>query len=615
MQRMHNSLKEKILDAVDIVDVVGERVALSRKGKDFIGLCPFHNDHRPSFSVSPAKRIFKCWSCGAGGDVIEFVRRLNRTDFKDALGILAERAGIKVTNSPQQDRQAQVRDALRPIMSWACSFFERNLAEAAGDAARRYARGRGLTDATIARLRLGYAPNTWDCLLRAAEKSRISLDLLQQAGLVAANDAGRTYDRFRDRLIFPINDPMGRCVAFGGRTLGDDAAKYLNSPESALFSKARVLYGLDVARESIGRLRTVVVVEGYMDAVLVSQAGVTNVVATLGTALTDSHVKLLKPYADTLILCFDNDEAGLRAADRALETALRHRLDVKVAIIGGGKDPADCVLSEGVEGFNRHLQSAHDALEFKWRRTVASFGQEGPFAERAAVEDLVRFVAKVGAVGGIDPLAQGLLASRLSELTSLSASAVYEMLAAARNPLKREARDKPSTSDDSSAYSAAVARLPAGLVLAMEELFGLVLADPGVFEKAGPALSTGAGLCAPWGSLLNVVDGLSERSELTREAVMLACDDPAQCELISRAGERVAVRTEAADVAILSERVRSELDLLRIDTLGRDLSRRTETVDDAAYRTLLTLSRKQGGAFATDSRLRAQGAGAPGPQS
>ena len=372
---MHKSIKEQVLEAIDIVDVIGERVSLKRKGREYVGLCPFHDDHRPSMAVSPQKQIFKCWSCGVGGDVFKFVQLSQRVEFTEALRMLAERAGISTRDTERQANQPS-REPIRQALKWAAAHFQRNLQQTpAGKAALDYAHRRGMTDETIARFGLGLAADAWDDLLQQANRARVPGEALQQAGLIASNDQGRTYDRFRNRLIFPINDALGRVVAFGGRTLGDDPAKYLNSPETPLFNKSRILYGLDVARQDIGRERQAIIVEGYTDAVLLSQAGVRNVVATLGTALTDSHVKLLRPLADVLLMCFDSDEAGMRAADRAVETALRHRITVKVVIMPDGQDPADFVIGQGSDALKSLLQSAIDALEFHWKRTVAAFSQ------------------------------------------------------------------------------------------------------------------------------------------------------------------------------------------------------------------------------------------------
>jgi DNA primase len=266
---MDNSLKDKVLEATDIVEVVGERVTLTRRGKDFVGLCPFHPDHKPSLAVSPSKQIFKCWSCGAGGDAIRFVQLRDRVDFREALVTLARRAGIELRSSPADRQSAELREQLQAAVIWARQHFQRNLLSApGGQHALAYALQRGLTPQTIERHGLGLAPDAWDDLLNAARRTGLRLEVLQQAGLIATNESGKTYDRFRNRLIFPIADALGRPVAFGGRTLGDDPAKYLNSPETVLFSKSRVLYGLDLARSSIEERKAVIVVEGFLDAAL-----------------------------------------------------------------------------------------------------------------------------------------------------------------------------------------------------------------------------------------------------------------------------------------------------------------------------------------------------------
>ena len=375
-QWMHNSLKERVLESIDIVDVIGERVSLARKGREYVGLCPFHDDHRPSMSVSPQKQIFKCWSCGVGGDVIKFVQLSQRVEFKEALAILARRAGIELRRSSSDERSAALREQARETLSWARSRFQRNLRETpGGKQAAEYAHTRGMTDATIERFRLGYAANSWDDLLAQSRQAGISQAVLQQAGLITTNEQGKTYDRFRNRLIFPINDALGRCVAFGGRTMGDDSAKYLNSPETALFSKSRVLYGLDAARQAISGAREAVVVEGYTVAVLLSQACVGNVLATLGTSLTDAHVKLLARLSDRVVMCFDSDEAGQRAADRAVETALRHRIDVLVTVMPEGQDPADFITGQGVDAFKRALHTVNEGRRGSgtpWRRSCGS---------------------------------------------------------------------------------------------------------------------------------------------------------------------------------------------------------------------------------------------------
>lgn len=607
---MHKSLKDSVLEQSDIVEVVGERVALKRQGREFIGLCPFHDDHKPSMAVSPQKQIFKCWACGAGGDVIKFVQMLQRVDFREALRILAQRAGIDLRDSPEDRAHRDQREAIRPILDWAREHFIRNFTGPAGQSAREYAARRGLKQETIERFGIGLALTGWDDVLSTGRRSGLSPEQLESAGLVATSEDGRVYDRFRDRLMFPIGDASGRCIAFGGRTLSDDKAKYLNSPETALFQKSRTLFALDRARAAIARKREAIVVEGYLDAILLHQFGFEHVVATLGTALSDGHVRLLRSLATRVLLCFDSDEAGLRAADRGAEVALRHGLDVRVVAMVDGKDPADCVLSTGAEGFERRLQSCQDALEFRWQRTLQAYEAAGPQARRAAVEDFVSFVARASAGGGIDPLAKGLLVGRIAELLALPARSVYELLARTRVSAPAEARQTSDISE-SSAYAASLRGLPAGLVSAVEALFGVVLHDPPQYASAGVVLTTVSGLNEGWKRLAAILDRLAERGELNRAAVVAECDDAVLCELVARASDlladpqRAAVAMDAGALcAELMQRVRAELDLLRVGHLRGRLGRDADGVEQAAaYEMLLRLGRTQSGLLGSEARV------------
>ena len=609
---MPNSLKEKILESIDIVDVVGERVSLTRKGRDFVGLCPFHDDHNPSLSVSQQKQLFKCWSCGAGGDVFKFVQLAQRVEFKDALDLLARRAGIEVRSPRGDKRSAEQRDQIRRALTWARAHFQKNLSGTpAGKRAVEYAHHRGMTDDTIEHFGLGYAANAWDDLLGYARRANIPVNVLDQAGLITSGESGKRYDRFRDRLIFPINDALGRCVAFGGRTLGDDPAKYLNSPETPIFSKSRILYGLDVARPAITASREAVVVEGYTDAVLLHQARFTNVVATLGTALTDAHIKLLSPLSDRLVMCFDNDEAGLRAADRAVETALCHRIKVVVAIMPDGEDPADVVIGRGSEAFKRLLQSALEALEFGWKRTVEAYSEREGQGQRDAVEAFLRFIARVTLAGGMDALDQGLLVGRLSELVALPAGAVYELLAKAKNAAARESASRRPDTSESSTYEGSTRGLPSGLVSAVEEAFGLALAGPEEFSELREGLAAGAPRYDAWGRLYAIMEGLvGQQGSYARADVIERCDDSVLCELVSRASARAGSRFVGEEMCrVVNARILSELEVSHVGRIRGQLRGVGSDGDEQerAFRSLKDVARRQPGVLAVGHR----GQGAP----
>lgn len=569
---MDKSLKDKILERVDIVAVVGERVDLTRKGKDYVGLCPFHDDHKPSMSVSPSKQIFKCWSCGAGGDVIRFVQLHQRVTFPEALAILARRAGVELHSGPQDAQAARTREGIQAAVTWACEHFRRNLAGSEGQRAREYARSRGLTQETVDRFGLGYAPDRWDDLLQAARRAGLADNVLHQAGLAVTNDSGRTYDRFRNRLVFPIRDRMGRPIAFGGRTLGDDPAKYLNSPETALFSKSRVLYGLDLARRSIEKEGAAIIVEGYMDAVLLVQHGFGNVLATLGTALTDAHVELLRPLAKALYLCFDGDEAGIRAAERAVEVALRSQAEIRVVLLAEGEDPADCVLGRGPAGFAAALNAARDALEFKWSQTLRSFDRGDARGRRQAVEQYLQFVAGAAVAGGVDPLGQDLLVGRLSDLLGVPKSEVFERLEREKRTRRRATASETAVAGESG-YEASIRGLPAGLITAVETVLGLLARSAAAWRCVDDAVGQGVEHSETWTRLYRVlVDVHQDLGEYSLRDVVERCEDGAVCELVHRAAARVAGLDSSAEVCEAARaRLAAEVGMLRMGDLRRAL--------------------------------------------
>ncbi|MFH1746972.1 MAG: DNA primase [Planctomycetota bacterium] len=598
---MHNSIKDKILQSSDIVEVIAEHVSLSRRGKEYIGLCPFHPDHKPSMYVSPKKQIFKCFACGAGGDAIKFIQLRQRVTFREALAILAQRAGIDQHVTDADRRSDQQRDQIRQVLTWARDQFRLNLRKtSAGRAALDYALGRGLTEESMERHGLGYADNNWDTLLQAGHRAGLQPDILQQAGLITTNEEGRTYDRFRNRLIFPINDGLGRIVAFGGRALGDDPAKYLNSPETSLFSKSRILYGLDLARGEIEKQGLATIVEGYTDAVMLHQYGFRNVVATLGTALTDAHVKLIRPLAEKLTLCFDGDQAGMRAADRAVEVSLLGGMEVHVVVLESGSDPADCVQQQGAAGFENILKQAVHALEFKWRLTKDQFAGAGPRGRRTAIESLLDFIAGVTVAGSIDPLEQGLLVRYLSELLALTPVELNGMLASS---IQRVRRSRPAATEDipeQSDYESAIHNLPHGMIVAVEELFGLLLADWRCTEHIDDNLVRALDSCEAWRSLYNVVQNLLEEvGEYQQAGIIARCERADVCELVSQACQRTRGTKPAMIFDVFCEAQKSlaaELNVLQTEKAWQE-TKNKDTADcseqDHQYKAFLQQVRSQ----------------------
>jgi DNA primase len=361
------SLAERVKQQADIVRVVGEYVRLKKSGQNFTGLCPFHSEKTPSFAVHPVKQIYHCFGCGAGGDVFKFVMEMDRCDFPEALRIVADKCGIALPRrdrSPEERREQTQRSALVEMHREAATFFSRQLqGTPEGKAARAYLADRGLDDAAMAHFGVGYAPSGGDALLRHL-RAKYPEKLLEISGLVSRDGNGRPYDRFRRRIMFPIANESGKVVAFGGRALGDDLPKYLNSPETPIYTKSSVLYHLDRAKEGMRQRDAVVLVEGYMDAIAVARAGVSNVVASCGTSLTESQVRLLARFTRRVIVNYDPDTAGQAATERSLAVLLEQNCDVRVLALPNGKDPDSFIRSEGADAYAKLLSAAPPYLEY-----------------------------------------------------------------------------------------------------------------------------------------------------------------------------------------------------------------------------------------------------------
>jgi len=462
---LHDDLRERVREATDIVDLVGSYISLRRAGRGLSGLCPWHEDSRPSFQVNPERQTFRCWVCNIGGDVFTFLMRMEKLEFREALEQLADRAGIQVTKS--RGLPADDRTALLAALGWAAERFAGLLDRGPeARAAREYLAARGLLPETIRRFQLGFAPPAWDWLLKQGSAAGIATAHLVRAGLaVERQDRSGHYDRFRDRVIFPIRDPLGRCVAFGGRVLpgaAPDAAKYINSPETPLFSKSSMLYGLDTARDTMAKSRRAVVVEGYTDCLAARQAGIGDVVAVLGTALGERHAKLLRRYADTIVLVLDGDDAGRRRADEILDVILAEPIDVRIARLPSGIDPCDFILAEGRDAFESLLSAAIDPLEYRMDEAVARLaGRDGDDAVLAAVESVLKPLASVSDRSPLSPsqrqLREDQVLGRLSRRFGLSREALRGRLLDLRSSRQATARG----SAEPAPLPAPATRLPA----------------------------------------------------------------------------------------------------------------------------------------------------------
>lgn len=372
--RIPDSFIEELLGRTDIVEVTERRLDLKRAGNEFHALCPFHEEKTPSFTVSPRKQFYHCFGCGAHGSAIGFLMQFEGLDFVDAVEDLAHSAGLQVPRS--ESREHKPRTGLYEILDAAAKYFQAQLRE--HPEAVEYLKSRGLSGEISRDFGVGYAPSGWDGLHKYLGTDEQKIKLMHQAGLLSQGKA-KAYDKFRDRIMFPIHDRRGRVIAFGGRALADDGPKYLNSPETELFHKGRELYGLYLARQRTGRLNTILVVEGYMDVVALAQFGFNYAVATLGTATTAFQAELLLRAADTVIYCFDGDAPGRKAAWRALESTLpklREGLQARFLFLPEGEDPDSLVRKSGKEAFERLLVIAQPLSDFFFNHFTAKVDME-----------------------------------------------------------------------------------------------------------------------------------------------------------------------------------------------------------------------------------------------
>lgn len=399
-ERSFQDAKEQVRQAVDIVDLVGGYLNLRREGRLYKALCPWHDDSRPSLTVNPERQTFRCWVCDLGGDAFNFVMRMEGVEFPDALRMLAERAGITLQQTPGAAQARDEKSRLYAAMNWAVGQYHQCLLHAAEAApARDYLNRRGFTEDTILRYHLGFAPDDWKWIQDRAAKVGATLEILSRVGVIGSSEnRPGYYDRFRGRLLFPIRDSQGRDVGLGGRILpqfqDERAAKYVNSPETPLFAKSRLLYAFDAARDAISRTRTAVVVEGYTDCLMAHQLSMKNVVAVLGTAVGEGHIRALRPFADKIVLVLDGDEAGRRRAAEVLELFVTAQMDVRVLTLPDDADPCDFLLTRGVEAFQALIETAGDALDYKLSLVRDRLGKNAsPHVVQSAVEDVLAIMA------------------------------------------------------------------------------------------------------------------------------------------------------------------------------------------------------------------------------
>ena len=385
----------------DIVRIVQDYVSLKKAGANWVARCPFHKETKPSFSVNPAKEIFYCFGCQKGGSVFNFIMEIERVTFPEAIKIVAEKAGVplpKLIDDGRFEARQRESDQVIELNQWALSWWEDQLKSESGQArhARKYLEERGLTEQTCNLFRLGFAPDSWEALSTQLRQKGASQEQIDRSGLVVKKDEGGSYDRFRGRLMFPVFDAQGKPIAFGGRTLDPEGEpKYLNSPETTAYTKGRHLFGLNLTRDEIRRQGFAILVEGYLDLIVPYQAGVRNLAASLGTALTPEQVKLIGRFARKVVVNYDGDRAGVQAAKRAIETLLAEDLEVKVLVLPDNADPDDFIRKYGVTEYQQRRGEAQPHIQFVIDQAVRDRSLYNPADKAAAVEETLPFVRAV----------------------------------------------------------------------------------------------------------------------------------------------------------------------------------------------------------------------------
>lgn len=398
-----NEVKDRVRLAVNIVDLITSYMELRRQGRGFIGVCPFHDDRRPSMQVNPDKQSWKCWVCDIGGDVFSFVMKKEGVSFPEALRMLAERAGIQIEEPKSRSGRGgsgEDKKLLLEAMKWSVNEYHQCLLTAPeGQQARKYLADRGISDASVEKFQLGFAPESWSWLLDRGIEKNWKPEVLESVGLVAKSERGSRYDRFRGRAIFPISDAQGRPIGVGGRVLpgaAADSAKYINCNETRLYHKSHQLYGLDLAREAISKSRQAVVMEGYTDVIMAVQHGIHNAVACCGTALGESHIKLLKHSCDSVVLLLDGDEAGQKRTAEILELFVTAQMDLRILTLPDGLDPCDYLIQYSGEQLKEQIAGSLDALEHKLRQVCRGFD---PLLDthraNTAIEDVLETMSRV----------------------------------------------------------------------------------------------------------------------------------------------------------------------------------------------------------------------------
>lgn len=501
---------ERIKQENDIVDVISETVRLKRSGRNYIGLCPFHGEKSPSFSVSQDKQIYKCFGCGEAGNVLTFVMKQKNLNFIESCKLLAERANIPLNlGNGEESKVVKKKELLYKINVEAARYFFSNLQ--VNQNAKEYFLNRGIKEITIKRFGLGYAKDGWQNLRMYLRKKGFSDSLMLEAGLVIKSQKGTIYDRFRNRVMFPVFDIKGNVIGFGGRVLDDSKPKYLNSPETLVFQKGTNLYGLNFAIKNRIEKRYFIIVEGYMDLISLHQYGITNVVASLGTALTVNQARLLKRYADKVIISYDADVAGQTATLRGLEILKEAGFDVRVLQIPQGKDPDEFVRSNGKEAFLKLVDKAENLISYRLEKAKEGIN----FKDKSSLVEYGNRVADI--LANLNPVEKDIYVKSISEDIGIKEQSLYDLIAMNRNTKSDDFMNKKEE------YGTKLYVEP-GYVKAEKSLIKLMLEDD-YYEEIVSNISSDDFISKSYAKIFNLIKEAKEKDLKVSLHVEAGCDD------------------------------------------------------------------------------------------
>ncbi|MCI0493646.1 DNA primase [candidate division KSB1 bacterium] len=554
----------QVRDATDLVALISNYLTLKKSGKGFSGLCPFHTDSSPSFHVNPNSQLYYCFGCQKGGNAFNFLMEIEKMSFTEAVEFLAEKAGIALPKTKVDDRLEKEKEALYFVNRWAANFFFKNLLSPAGKSALQYIQGRGISQEMIKMFGLGFSLPEWDGLLKQAQKDSVSQEVLFKAGLIIKRNGGGYYDRFRGRFMIPIVDLYKKVLGFGGRKMvEDDSPKYINSPETPIYQKGQILFGLYQSRDTIKKQDQAIFVEGYTDLISLFQAGIKNVVATSGTALTAAQAKLIRRFTENIILLYDADMAGSNAAMRGADIFLDEGLEVKIVTLTAGHDPDSYIRERGVEYFQQTMSRAKSVIQYKIQTLSTKLDISSTQGKTQLINAILESIARIK-----DSIKQNLALKEVAEHFRLDERALMEQL----HRIRKNGQYRAYPADNVAARSETITKKQKSKYdLAEEDLVRLVLEDTGWLNFLVKHLELEEIFDLELRSIFSTLFSLAgSNQKITRQTIVNAITDPQlSARLVNlmstRYGEKDDRKTLIEDCLVQLKRRRLETILVNLE--------------------------------------------------